>query len=135
MLVLSKIKNLCFVLSVLLILTGSAYAQKIYEFGVVPVTVEWTLRDDKAQWHEIKVEFLQGQLNLGYTVPLPVVQFTIPRPRSGKFEVSIRACRIWESANQCSTWVKSGTHGVPEPWLIYWKPGVVSNIIIEDEGN
>lgn len=133
LLVLSKIKNLCFILFVLLILTDSAYAQKIYEFGAESVTVGWILGDDKAQWHEVKVEFLQGQFNLVYKVLLPAVQFTIPRPRSGKFEVSVRACRLYEAADQCSIWVKSSKSGIPEPWLIYWKPGIVTNIIIEDE--
>lgn len=133
MLDLQTIKNLLVVLFTILALTAPGQAQVEHRVGQESVRVEWTAGDDLVEWHELIVHFRQGALaDIGYTVPMPTLEQLIPRPRSGKFEVRARACRITEEGTKCSNWINSALVGTPAPWIIFWKPGSVFEVIIED---
>lgn len=130
MLVVQKIQNLCIVLLITLIFIVPIHAQFEHE-AISSVTVAWTPPPD-AEWHEMKIHFLQGDMDINYSILMPTAEQIILRPRSGKFEVHVRACKAYTGGNAYSEWVNSAIEGIPEPWIIFWKPGSVFGVIIED---
>lgn len=67
------------------------------------------------------------------TIPMPTLEASIPRPRSGHFVLLIRACKANIPEPLCSRYVRSDIEGLPEPWEIYWKPNIPFHIfVIED---
>lgn len=107
----------------------------IVEIGTGKVTVGWTPGDNLYEYHIIRGYFTDKtpEQPTEYTkVEKPNNEWEVTRYRSGHFALGIRACMIRDGEEVCSEEVRSDIEGKPEPWIIYWKPFMPSNVIIEN---
>ena len=121
----------------MLFLNNNAFCLDTHTIRKEEVNVAWDAGDNIVEWHEIRYVFTDVSPEVMdstvITIPMPVLEATIPRLRSGHFALLIRACKSDVIEPLCSRYVRSDIEGVPEPWNIYWKPNIPFHIfVIED---